>query len=166
MKNKTIKLIVIIVTILIILDQASKILIGNMFHETWGNEYFKIEITKNTGMAFGFNDGNGKNILITILVIGLIISFIKKQIEQIDTKTAVSLSLVLGGGISNFIDRIFRGGVFDFIKIVDFPNFNLADVFVVTGWILLVAFVAVFTRKINNTSNEEIMEKEEAKEEK
>lgn len=166
MKNKTIKLIVIIVTILIILDQASKILVGNLFQETWGNDYFKIEITKNTGMAFGFNDGNGKNILVTLLIIWLIISFIKKQIEQIDTKTAVALSLVLGGGIGNFIDRVFRGGVFDFIKIVDFPNFNLADVFVVTGWILLVAFVAIFTRKINNTSSEENVEKAEAKEEK
>ena len=62
MKNKTIKLIVIIVTILIILDQASKILVGNLFQETWGNDYFKIEIATNTGMAFGFNDGNGKNI--------------------------------------------------------------------------------------------------------
>lgn len=149
MKNKTVRLIVILVFILIILDQFSKILIGNIFTETVGNDYFKIEITKNTGMAFGFNDGNGKNMLVSGFIIAIIISFIKRQIEQIDTKTAVSLGLVLGGGISNFIDRIFRAGVFDFIKIFNFPNFNLADVFIVTGWILLVAFLAIFTKKSN-----------------
>ena len=69
MKNKTVRLIVILVFILIILDQFSKILIGNIFTETVGNDYFKIEITKNTGMAFGFNDGNGKNMLVSGIII-------------------------------------------------------------------------------------------------
>lgn len=150
MKNKTIRIIVILAIIVVILDQVSKIVIGNLFQETWGNDYFKIEITTNTGMAFGFNDGNIKNIFLTIVVLAMIISFIKRQVEQIDTKTAVSLSMILGGGFGNLIDRFFRNGVFDFIKILKFPNFNVADIFVVTGWILLVAFLAIFTKKCND----------------
>ena len=81
MKNKTIRIIVILAIIVVILDQVSKIVIGNLFQETWGNDYFKIEITTNTGMAFGFNDGNIKNIFLTIVVLAMIISFIKRQVE-------------------------------------------------------------------------------------
>ena len=147
MKNKTIRLIVIIAIVIVVLDQASKLFVTNLFQETWGNDFFKIEITTNTGMAFGFNDGNTKNAFLTAIVLAMIISFIKRQVEQIDTKTAVALGMILGGGFGNFIDRIFRGGVFDFIKFLKFPNFNIADTFVVIGWILLIIFLVIFTKK-------------------
>lgn len=149
MKNKTVRLIVIIVTILIILDQTSKLLVSNLVKESVGNDFFKIEIANNTGLAFGFNDGsNVKNIFIMAFVLFIVIRFVKNQIELIDTKTAVALSMVLAGGIGNMIDRIFRGAVLDFIKIYKFPIFNLADVLVVIGAILLVIFLVIFTRKI------------------
>ena len=98
-------------------------------------------------MALGFNEGNIKNILLTIFVLLIIIRFVKNQIERIDTKTMVAISLVLAGGIGNLIDRFFRGGVLDFIKLYKLPIFNLSDVFVVLGWILLVIFIIDFTRK-------------------
>lgn len=149
MKNKTVKLIIIIATILIIIDQVSKIVVSNLGQETIGNDYFKIEITTNTGLSFGFNDGsNVKNIFIMIFVLFIIIRFIKNQIELIDKKTAVVISMILAGGISNLIDRIFRGAVLDFIKIYKFPIFNLADTFIVVGAILMVIFLVQFTRKI------------------
>ena len=150
LKNKIIRIIVILAILVVILDQASKVLVNNIFQETWGNDYFKIEIATNTGMAFGFNDGNVKKIFLTCAVLGIIISFIRKQVEQLDTKTAVVLGMILGGGFGNLIDRLFCGGVFDFIKILKFPNFNVADMFIVTGWILLVAFLAIFTKKCND----------------
>ena len=149
MKNKIIKLIVILVAILVILDQASKLLIGNLVTEPIGNDAFKKEIISNTGLAFGFNDGsNVKNIFIMLFVLFIVIKFVKDLIDLIDTKTAVALSMVLAGGLSNLIDRIFRGAVLDFIKIFKFPIFNIADILVVVGAILLIIFLVIFTRKI------------------
>lgn len=149
MKNKTVRLIVILVTMFIIIDQASKLLVSNLIDGSVGNGIFKFEITSNTGLAFGFNDGsNVKNIFIMAFVLIIVIRFVKNQIELIDTKTAVALSMVLAGGFGNLIDRIFRGAVLDFIKIYKFPIFNLADVLVFIGAILLVIFLVIFTRKI------------------
>lgn len=148
MKNKIIRLLVIVVTILIVVDQTSKLLVSNrLVNGSIGNEKFGLEITSNTGMAFGFNDGsNCKNIVLTIFILLIIATFIKNQLERIDTKTALALSFAISGGISNLIDRIFRGGVFDFIKFYNI-TFNLADIFVVLGWILLVVFLIDYSRK-------------------
>ena len=147
MKNKIVRVLLIIVITLIVIDQVSKILVSNFLKEPVGNEFVGLEIVTNTGMAFGFNEGNIKNILLTIFVLIIIIRFVKNQIERIDTKTMVAISLVLAGGIGNLIDRFFRGGVLDFIKLYKRPIFNLSDVFVVLGWILLVIFIIDFTRK-------------------
>lgn len=147
MKNKIVRVLLIIVITLIVIDQVSKILVSNFLKEPVGNEFVGLEIVTNTGMALGFNEGNIKNILLTIFVLLIIIRFVKNQIERIDTKTMVAISLVLAGGIGNLIDRFFRGGVLDFIKLYKIPIFNLSDVFVVLGWILLVIFIIDFTRK-------------------
>lgn len=149
MKNKTVRLIVILVTIFILIDQASKLIVSNLIDSSVGNNFFRLEIANNTGLAFGFNDGsNVKNIFIMSFVLIIVIRFVKNQIELIDSKTAVALSMVLAGGLGNLIDRIFRGAVLDFIKIYKFPIFNLADVFVIIGAVLLVIFLVIFTRKI------------------
>lgn len=147
MKNKTIRLIIVIAIIIIVMDQLSKFLLTNYLKESIGNSIFKLEIVENTGMAFGFNEGNTKNIFLMIVVLAMMISFIKKQIERIDKKTAISLAMAIGGGISNLIDRIFRGYVLDFIKIYKFPVFNIADTFVIIGWILLIIFLIDFSKK-------------------
>ena len=146
--SKMLKIAIIVCIIIIAIDQLSKILISNFGPETVGNEYFAIEITKNTGMAFGFNSGNTKNIVLSTFVIFIMITFIKNQRNQIDEKTLIAISMVIGGGISNIIDRIFRGGVFDFIKILFIPNFNIADLCICTGWLLLVIFLIIYTRKV------------------
>lgn len=146
-ENKIFKIVTIIVLIIIIVDQLSKFLITKYVPEKVGNDYVAIEIVTNTGMAFGFGSGNTKNIILTFLVIFIIMSFLRKQKNEIDTKTAIAISLVLGGGISNLIDRFFRDGILDFIKIWIMPNFNIADLCIVIGWILLIIFLVIYTQK-------------------
>ena len=137
----------IISVLLILVDQISKILVTKFVQEPIGNSIVGIEVINNTGMAFGFNDGNIKNIFLSIFVLCIIVWFMKNQSEQMDNKTKIVLSVILAGGISNLIDRIFRGAVLDFIKIYTFPVFNLADIYVVLGWILLVVFIIQYSRE-------------------
>lgn len=144
------KILTIVVTfciVIIAIDQLSKYLVTKNVTEKIGNDYFAIEVTENTGMAFGFNSGNTKNIFLSLIVIFIIISFIKNQRELIGTKELMAISLALGGGISNIIDRVFRGGVLDFIKVLFIPNFNIADLCICTGWILIVIFLIIYTKK-------------------
>ncbi len=147
MKNKIVRSILVIVILLVAIDQVSKFLVTKYINEPVGNEIIGIEIVNNTGMALGFNEGNTKNIFLSIFVLIIIIGFIKNQLERIDNKTMAALSIIIAGGVSNVIDRIFRGAVLDFIKIYKFPIFNIADMFVVIGWILLVVFVIQYSRK-------------------
>ena len=147
MKNKIVKNILILVILLIIIDQCSKILVVNNIKESIGNTFWGIEVVSNTGMAFGFYKGNLRNIFLTICVLALIVWFIRNQLERIDFKTQIALSIILAGGISNLLDRIFRGAILDFIRIYKFPIFNIADIYVVVGWVLLVIFLIIYSKK-------------------
>ena len=148
MKNKNFKALSLITLLLIIIDQISKLFVLKFYSTSIvGNELLGIELVYNTGLAFGFNDGNVKNIFLTVFVLIVILNFIINQIERIDKRTIIALSLVISGGIGNLIDRFLRGSVVDFIKIYKIPNFNFADFFVVVGWILLIFFLIDYTRK-------------------
>ena len=65
--------------------------------------------------------------------------------------------LVLGGGIGNMIDRIFRGYVVDMfdLEFMDYPIFNLADIFVVVGVILGAVYYLWFYDKYDKRSGKE-----------
>ncbi len=80
--------------------------------------------------------------VITITAISLFIFFYK----DISSLMLVSLAFITGGGIGNMIDRIAKGAVVDFFnfEFIDFPVFNVADIFVTVGAILLIAELLIF----------------------
>ena len=139
MKEKKIIIIILTITITFILvDQLSKFLIKTNYNSPIGNEIISVQLIQNEGLAFGLNNGNTKNIVITIIVLIIVINFVVKQYKRITLSNAIAVGLILAGGISNLIDRLFRGGVVDFIKVGGFAIFNIADCCVVLGWIILV----------------------------
>lgn len=122
-----------------------------------------ITYVENTGGAWGIGQNDtGTFIVANILVMGIIIRFIITQRDRIGTGTLASLTLILAGGISNFIDRVFRGYIVDYIDItpmIDFPIFNLADVIIIVGWLMFVALISISTIKLKNEKVEDRSEK-------
>ena len=98
----------------------------------------KFTYIQNTGMAFGlFHNASWfftvDSIMTVILVILVLILWKKPFIAQYH----LPLSIVIGGAVGNLIDRIFRGYVVDFIDFTYWPVFNVADIAVCVGVILL-----------------------------
>ena len=150
--KKILKIILIFVIAIVLVDQISKNLVDNFMPEETIVLQNVLSITKyeNEGVAFGINNQNISNIALILLVLAIIIRFVITQRKNLTIKVTVFISMMIAGGISNLIDRIFRGAVFDFIEIGDFPIFNLADSFIVIGWIL---FVIDLIKNIRNISN-------------
>lgn len=150
---------IIIIIIVILLDQLTKMLMINK-QVTIIPNLLEFTYTKNTGMAFGI--ANSKMfliILVSILILGIIFKLIKERETQIDKNILLSLYFILAGGISNLIDRIFRGYVVDFIdiNILNFPHFNIADICITLGTFVIIVIVikSLFeSEKIGDDKNE------------
>ena len=144
-------LIIIIGLIIILLDQITKILVINENIILIPN-LLLFTYTQNTGTAFGIGSNNAIIIIIlNIIVLGVIIKFLKERKDDVEMNIFISLILIASGGISNLIDRIFRGYVVDFIDVnlFNFPNFNVADISIIIGIgiLLIVIIKSFFSRK-------------------
>ncbi len=100
-----------------------------------------LRIAYNSGGAFGILQGLPEVFLIATVVTAVVILFWVRKLDQ--PGWIAPLGLVLGGGLGNVVDRIFRdtgGRVVDFVDLHVWPVFNLADACIVVGvgWILLV----------------------------
>lgn len=110
--------------------------------------FFYLTHVRNPGAAFGlFADGDSTLRLwffigISILAIAIILSFYR-QLAPGDRLSALALGLILGGAVGNLGDRIGRGEVVDFLHFrlwggYSWPDFNLADSFIVVGVAILI----------------------------
>ena len=102
-----------------------------------------IHRVRNTGIAFGlFSDATSVVIaLTTIAIVALVVFFARSGRRH--PLLPVAVGLVLGGSISNLVDRLRLGHVTDFLDFDYWPAFNLADTFIVVGVALLfLSFVA------------------------
>ncbi len=130
--------------LIVLLDQWSKWLVmenmGLGESITLIENWLYLTSHRNAGAAFGILQGQQwLFIVITVVVIGVILYALQKFRQE--RLLALSLSLILGGAIGNFIDRLRFGEVVDFIDVriftYHYPIFNVADSAVVIGGVLL-----------------------------
>jgi signal peptidase II len=104
---------------------------------------FWIHHVQNSGIAFGlFSSRTAAVIVLTgIAVVWMLVFFARSGARH--PVLPVALGLVIGGSMSNLLDRVRLGYVTDFLDLRYWPAFNLADSFIVIGvGVLLVALLA------------------------
>lgn len=137
----------IIIAALVILDQVTKILVaGNMvLYESIPviPKLFSLTYIHNYGAAWGMFSEHRWVFLIITTVALIIMPIILYRYRKLHFLFGFSLSMILAGAIGNMIDRVFLGYVVDFIEAVfiDFPIFNVADICVVVGAVLMAIYL-------------------------
>ena len=131
---------IVIIVIIFSIDRYSKIKIINNFSDTsfYLNNFLNFDLLWNTGIGFGLMSSkspliyNSISTIIALVIIFLIIIGIKS-----DKFDRIAFSVIIGGALGNFYDRIFYKAVPDFIDLhyKDFHwfTFNVADIFVTLG---------------------------------
>jgi signal peptidase II len=107
---------------------------------------FSIHHVQNTGIAFGlFGSRTSLVIAVTAVAVGAMLLFFARSGRR-HPVLPVALGLVLGGSIANLVDRVRLGHVTDFLDLVAWPAFNLADTFIVVGVAILFAALVLGDR--------------------
>ena len=140
--------IILIIVLGIIIDQCTKIYVSNlMFINNFSSlkllPFLDIVFVRNTGISFGmFSEGGlvGRYFFSAFsIIVGTFLIILSILTEK--KLVCLGLCLISSGAIGNAIDRIYFGGVIDFIDIFVYnfhwPAFNFADIFITIGVIIL-----------------------------
>lgn len=141
---------IVIIILGIILDRVTKLWALNILKPDNDiiviKNYFQLAYLENRGAAFGIfqNKIVFLSLFTIILIIGLSVYLYKNRKKS--KLLSVSLSLIISGALGNFYDRVVYKYVVDFICVhykdaYYFPTFNVADIFVVCGTILLAIYI-------------------------
>lgn len=130
--------------VVVILDQAAKALVQAHMYSGQHVEVLGpigLTLSHNSGVAFGLASGGGTRlVLVTALALGVVGYLFSRDPTR--PGMWVAAGLLAGGAIGNLADRIRVDAVTDYIVIGSWPAFNLADVAVTAG-VLLLAYAYV-----------------------
>lgn len=157
MKRKTIfySLLVLFAAGIVALDQWTKRLIlaadgaGKLPSRSFLG-IFHLTHTENTGGAWSLFEGQlWLFVLVMVLFVAVLAVLIWKKVVTRPSEL-VCLTAILGGGIGNMIDRLTTGSVTDMIcfDFVNFPVFNVADIFITVGCAALIVSVFITERRV------------------
>jgi signal peptidase II len=126
--------------VVVIVDQVVKAVIED--HIALGEKVdflgpLKLTLSHNEGVAFGLAGGSGAPlVVVTLVALGVVIYLFSRDPAR--PWMWVATGLLAGGAVGNLADRVRVGAVTDFIELPHWPPFNLADVSITAGVILLV----------------------------
>ena len=123
-------------------DQFTKYIITKNYNSLINKDLilFSIDYVKNFGAAFNLFDGSRIFLSIVSIIITILLIFIILNNNNTTKTDLYSFSFILGGTMGNGVDRITNGYVIDFINLnfINFPVFNIADISINIGLILII----------------------------
>jgi len=133
---------------LTVIDQITKTLALKYFQTpiTIIENFFLFTYSENEGIAFGISFPKILLIIFIIILLVLVYYLGKKELNLNKTLSQISISLIIAGGFSNLIDRLVHGFVIDFISIWIWPTFNIADIYITVGVLLILVFYGKIKR--------------------
>ena len=139
---------IIIIVLGLIIDRLTKTYaINNLIDNPYKGSIFNFTYLENRGAAFGIlQDRRIFFIILTLAIVCALVYYFLKNYKKNPKLLNVALTMIITGAIGNFYDRLFQGYVVDFIEFafVDFPVFNVADIFVTVGSILMIIYLIFF----------------------
>jgi signal peptidase II len=139
----------IVLILLVGLDQVTKYL-AIVYLKSDGpipiiKNVFELSYVENRGAAFGIMQNKGLFFVITTFIILAFILYYYRKIPKGQKYNLLrwTLLVIVAGAIGNLIDRLYLGYVVDFFyfKLINFPVFNVADIYVTVGAILLLILI-------------------------
>lgn len=138
------------IVLLIILDQVSKLLALKYLRGQGPlviiENFFSLSYVENRGAAFGILQGQRwLFFLVTLVVVAVLAYFLFIRKPPVQGLMRAAMVLIMAGSLGNFIDRVTRHFVVDFLSFRilghNFAVFNLADSFIVLGTLLLFVLI-------------------------
>ena len=130
-KQQTLKKLTAIASAVLFLDQVVKFIVVR-------NIFFEFNIYKNYNALFGLPiDFNLIFSLFIILILAFVRYFILRKEVELPMGSSTSLGLILGGILGNLTDRFFYGYIIDYLNFFNLFVFNIADLAICFGALLL-----------------------------
>ena len=140
--------------LLVAVDQITKYIaltqlkpIGSV---TFIDGFMDFTFVENRGAAFGIFSGKTWLLLvISIIICAVLVWAMTKMPKTKEYRLVkVALTLILSGAVGNIIDRALRGYVVDFFEFtfIKWPVFNMADIYVVVGTIVMAVIIMFFMK--------------------
>ena len=127
---------------IILTDQFTKYLIFDNYEKFANKDFllFRLDFVKNYGAAFNIFSGSRIFLSLISVIFSILLIYLILRNNLSNYYENYGYTFILGGTIGNGIDRILNGYVIDFINlnIINFPVFNIADISINVGFIILI----------------------------
>jgi signal peptidase II len=130
-------------------DQCTKFLALKYFEKSVPviGDFLQMELSFNPGIAFGIPINPRLILILSVVIVLFLIKIAATEFKFDELKTQIGFALILSGALGNVLDRLIRGEVVDFINFSFWPSFNLADLFIVGGVLILIIFYKKLSKK-------------------
>ena len=120
--------------------------------------FLRFTYAENKGAAFSILQNHRTFFLVMTILMLIFLGYLYFRTKNISNLSKLSIAMISGGALGNFIDRLRLGYVIDFIDVrfgnlYNFPVFNVADSFIVCGTLIMVVLI-LFNRFEKSEGNE------------